>query len=701
MPARQRGDGITSLRTDIQGLRAIAVTLVVVYHLLPSRLTGGFVGVDVFFVISGFLITAHLLAHPPATPRALATFWSRRVRRLLPASFLVLLCTLVATRLVAPQTQWSGTASQVRGAALYVVNWLLARDSVDYLAAENAASPVQHFWSLSVEEQFYFVWPILIAVLVLLAKLTRLRLLPVVTVGLTLLVGASLAYSIVYTHDNPPAAYFVTPTRMWELGVGGLLALATAPRVLGRDDEPLTPPRPVAIALGWLGLALVFWSAVVYTGQTPFPGAAALAPVLGSAMVIAAHARARDAGTPGGLLALAPLQWLGDVSYSVYLWHWPLVVLVPYLTHHPLDTSDRLMIVAVTLTLAAGTKALVEDRFRAPGWGRPLVKPYALGVVGMAVVVGLATLQIGEVRQIVTRDHDRLVAALKSPTACFGAAALDAGKHCAATPFSSVVPGPIAAALDKSNAYGVVSHRADCWSYLPSFPVKRCTFGAEHSRTTIALVGNSHAGQWLPALEALAKKHHWRITTYLASQCAFGDLDQTFATDAGSARCRSWVRRTTARVAADHPDLVLMTNRVSVPAAGRTRETSQQDYEAGYAWVLRRFHRAQLKVLTLHDTPAPGFSVPDCVAEWRTHYSHCDGSRRDWVTTDPVRAAVRDIGDPDIVFADLNDHVCTDTTCHAVTGGVITYFDATHLTATFAATLAPYLDGPITDLLEK
>jgi peptidoglycan/LPS O-acetylase OafA/YrhL len=395
MQAPSTAAGPRAVRTDIQGLRAIAVSLVLVYHLAPHSLTGGFTGVDVFFVISGFLITLHLLERLPEHPRDLATFWSRRVRRLLPASLLVLAVTLVGSRLVAPETQWENTARQARAAVLYVVNWLLARDAVDYLAAENAPSPVQHFWSLSVEEQFYFVWPVLILVLGALARATRRKPLPVVLGGLVVLVAASLAYSVYDTRTNPAAAYFVTPTRMWELGVGGLLATYTLLRPGRLRPWAATP-------FAWVGLVAVGWAAATYSGETPFPGWQAAMPVLGTAAVIAAQPPTEPGQrwlSPGPLLALPPVQWLGDISYSVYLWHWPLIVLVPDATGHALTWPERGGILAATLLLAWLTKLYVEDRFRATRWGVPLRKPFALAAAAMAVVVGLAAVQLVEVRQ--------------------------------------------------------------------------------------------------------------------------------------------------------------------------------------------------------------------------------------------------------------------------------------------------------------
>ncbi|HEX2892757.1 MAG TPA: acyltransferase family protein [Marmoricola sp.] len=696
MQAPANDVGQRAVRTDIQGLRAIAVSLVLVYHLAPHSLTGGFTGVDVFFVISGFLITLHLLERMPARPRDLGVFWSRRVRRLLPASLLVLAVTLVASRLVAPETQWANTARQGRAAALYVVNWVLARDAVDYLAAENAPSPVQHFWSLSVEEQFYFVWPVLILLLGLLARATRRRPLPIVLAGLTVLVAASLAWSVHETATNPAAAYFVTPTRMWELGIGGLLATVTLLR-------PGRIRRWTATPFAWLGLLAIGWTAATYTGQTPFPGWQAALPVLGTAAVIAAQpdqTRGAQAWlSPGPYLALRPVQWLGDISYSVYLWHWPLVVLVPAATGHALTWPDRGAILATTLLLAWVTKLLVEDRFRAARWGVPLRKPFALATAGMVVVISLAGLQLLEVQQRSDRAAAVLARGLAGEDPCFGSRALDHPDSCPRVSYADVVPAPIEAAQDKSDAYDNQANGTDCWSYQPGFPEKECTFGDTTSTKNVLLVGNSHAGQWLPALQQVAHDQHFKITTILASRCALADTRQQFDTAANATSCLGWVHRATQRVVALHPDLVVMSNRISVGAQPTAGKSSDELYREGYASVLAAWRDAGIRTVVLRDTPAPGQSVPDCVAEKQSSYQACDGTRSSWLPNAPEQQAVHDVHSPLITFADLTDHICGPTTCTAVTGGVITYFDATHLTATYARTLAPYLEPIVTKAL--
>jgi peptidoglycan/LPS O-acetylase OafA/YrhL len=691
-----RTDHGAVLRTDIQGLRAVAVSLVVIYHLVPTSLTGGFAGVDVFFVISGFLITLHLMQKPPSGARDLAKFWGRRIRRLLPASLLVLGTTLVLSRLVAPDTQWGNTARQARAATLYVVNWLLARDSVDYLAAENAPSPVQHFWSLSVEEQFYFVWPILILGMVLLAGRMRWNRDLAVLGGLGVLVVTSLGYSVWETSHNPSAAYFVTPTRMWELGVGGLLAVVVAVRQ--RRGLPPLLPTSARITLAWVGFAAIAWTAWTYTGRTPFPGWQALLPVLGTALVIGAHSP-MSAVSPGPLLAVRPMQWLGDVSYSVYLWHWPLIVLIPQLRGHDMDNADRAAALGLTLVLAWLTKKYVEDRFRTPQWGIPLRKPFLLGAAGMVVVIALAAAQQLEVGHRQDESKAELARAVADRGPCLGARALEDPDRCEPVPYDEIVPAPADAANDKSKAYKDVSGSKDCFSYLPSFRTVRCAFGDRDSDVEVALVGNSHAGQWLPALDRVAQRNHWRVTTYLASQCAAADVRQAFPTPANTDACEAWVGRTTRAVARSKPAAVVYTNRISVGAEGESFEDSGALYSDGMEAVLREWDQAGLDVLVLRDTPAPSTSIPDCLAQHPDDVTACDGPRDEWLPEDQSESAVERVGSSRISFLDLTDHICPGETCSAVIGGVVTYFDGSHLTATYASTLDRYLGPPLRRLI--
>jgi peptidoglycan/LPS O-acetylase OafA/YrhL len=694
---RQRSEA-KGFRADIQGLRAIAVSLVLVFHLWPGSLTGGFVGVDVFFVISGYLITSHLLQRPPATGRDVAQFWARRLRRLLPAALLVLLATLVASRLIGLETQWANTATEVIAATLYVENWWLARNSVDYLAAGSAPSPIQHFWSLSVEEQFYVFWPLLILALVLLARRRRSSELRLIRSGLGIVVILSLGYSIYATWVEPASSYFVTPTRIWELGAGALLAASLAVR----RAQPLASTKKAAPAgasalLAWTGFGAIALTAVTFSSATPFPSWRAMLPIVGTVVVIAANA-----GTawfsPTRILQWRPIQWLGDISYSVYLWHWPLIVLLPGVGDGSLGWFDRVVILAVSLTLGTLSKNYVEDVFR---FGRRMPgirRTYGMAVAGMAFVVGLAAMQMVEVSWREAAAKREVSRAVATGDRCFGAGALEIPGACAGRFDQAIVPAPAQAALDKSEAYAIVSGGKDCWSYSPDFPVTTCEFGDPEANVTVALVGNSHAGQWLAPFQDIARHRGWRITTYLASRCAIVPVQQRMATAAHSTACRQWVDDVSQEVKSRNFDLVFLANRMSVKAAGTsTAEESVAVYRDGYQELLRDWSDAGVQVVALRDTPAPvdgGISsIPDCVAAHRDDLSKCSAPRGVWEPVEPLVDAASAINSPRVRLLDLNDRICAPDLCSAVVGGVIVYFDGSHLTATYARTLKPFLDS--------
>jgi peptidoglycan/LPS O-acetylase OafA/YrhL len=725
------------LRLDIQGLRAVAVLLVLVYHLWPGGLTGGFIGVDVFFVISGFLITGHLLQHPPRRSRDLLEFWGRRIRRLLPAAFLVLAVTAVASRLVAPETRWGANAGEIIASALYVENWVLAGNAVDYLGAAEAASPVQHYWSLSVEEQFYILWPILLLAVFWLARRTRIGASPVTRAAMVAVIGISLYSSITATAEEPAGAYFITQTRIWELAVGGFVA--TLPPLIA-----IRPAARLADPAAWIGLVVMVVAGVAFSAATPFPGYAALLPVLGTALFILAGTEGRR--SPTRFLRLRPIQHIGDTSYSIYLWHWPLLALWPY-AFGEITLVASLVILGATLVLATITKVLVEDPFRFARSFQPLVPTFRFAAAGMIVltVVGGAQLLEAQVRldaalaaapdsafvsdeeppdvqppdeasPVPTSEEGssappdaspratRTPAATEEPeptagnSSCYGAASIVRGfEACPQDQASKLVPEPVVARTDRSDAY-----RDGCWIYAPFGALRTCEYG--HGDVRIALVGNSHAGQWLPTLQRLAKKHGWTITTFLASQCNATDARLEFLSDPKTEGCLAYGRWVMDQTRGGAFDLVITTERQSVRTQGDTWGTTAPTALAGYKTYLQRWSDAGTNVLILRDTPFPGrtlWSVPDCLALHPSDHSKCAGTPESWRSMDPLFDAAQELQLPGISAMETQRFLCTATECPAVIGTVVAYFDASHMTATYARSVAPFVEADIVAALQR
>ncbi len=659
-------------RRDIQALRAIAVTLVVLYHLWPNRLTGGYVGVDVFFVISGFLITLHLLQKPIRGARDLFSFWARRVRRLIPAASLVLVATLVASLVWLPSTVHARVAQEVMASSLYVENWWLALSSTDYLATDQLHSPTQHYWSLSVEEQFYILWPVLLGLTYLLTRRwgrgsTRAPLLVVAAVGM-----ASLTWSVVFTGQDAAQAYFVSTTRVWELGVGAALAAAVH---LGFSPRALLS----RVVLVWGGLAAIAVSAVLFSGATPFPGSAALLPTVGAAMVIAA--RSDDLRpSPRRVWSVRPVQWLGDISYSVYLWHWPAIVIAPFALGTDLKLAHKLVLVVAVLGLSTLSKRWVEDLMRfTPRIARSTKRSFVLLAVCLTVTVGLAGTALHTTEQAAAAARDVVV----DPAAeCVG---VDAVRSAAcAGRATALLQAPVVAAEDKPEVYA-----DNCWNNRPFTGHTVCHYGTKGAPVRVALYGNSHAGQWEPPIARTVKEQGWALDTYLGSECYSVDVPVSFSTETLQKNCSNWNAWSRGAIIKGGYDLVVMSDRSLQPLAGVPAADKQKVAAASYSRVIDAFVKSGAKVLVIRDTPGAKGSVPDCVAEHEDDPSACATPLKEGLEPDPLAAAATAHRGRDVSVLDVTDLLCRDGSCPAVLGGLITYFDHGHMTRSFSLTLLP------------
>ncbi len=655
-------------RPDIQGLRAIAVALVVAYHLAPSLVPGGFVGVDVFFVISGFLITSHLWRGYQRSGRVdLVAFWGRRARRLLPAAVLVLVVTWLVARVALPTSRLVDTAGQIRASALYVQNWVLAHDSVQYLKSDDAASPVQHFWSLSVEEQFYLFWPLLfLAAAVLVRRRTSSVRRIAVLAAAGVVAAASLAYSVYFTASDPSAAYFVTTTRMWELAVGGVLALlpASAARWIGRFGP-----------LGWVGLVMVLGSAMLLSGTTAFPGTAALIPVLGAALVIACGSAGARLG-PAAVTSLPGMVFVGGISYSLYLWHWPAIVLWTSWSCHALTVTSGLTIAAGSVLLAWLTTRFVEAPVRT---ARLLSGRWRSLSVATAALVPAALVTVFLVSQPAPWDG-RLGPDHPGAAALAGTAVASSGV--------SVLPPVASAAADIPEA-----EKQGCLAGQHDQDVTECTFGDTTNPTrTIALVGDSMAEQWFAPLEQLAEQNHWKLVTMLHATCAWTATTLVDETTGGDYQdCQRWGAAVLDRlVGPGRPDAVVTTARLARSAAHPdSDEQSTSDIAAGMTQYWARLADAGISIVPIRETPELDRNVPDCLSG-RSEVTVCSRPVAEAISarTPITEASSASTG---VRVVDMNSLICGTETCQPVVGNVVVYRDSHHLTNSYSRTLAPYL----------
>ncbi len=702
----------SGFRPDLEGLRGVAVLLVLLYHARAPLVRGGFIGVDVFFVLSGFLITGIIVRELMGTGRlSLSGFYARRARRLLPAAALVLVVTMIASAILLPPLRVPAVADDTISAALYVSNIRFAVQATDYLGSELAPSPVLHFWSLSVEEQFYIFWPTLLAVV---AGTTFLRgrhdagIRRLAIVLAAVLVG-SLGLSIWLTGTNQPWAFFSLPTRAWELALGGLLALPGAARWV---------PARAAAPAGWIGLALIVAAGLVLDTSVAFPGVAALVPTIGAALVIAAGLGATPAGATryaaGRVLGLAPIRFLGLISYSLYLWHWPILALPEAAAGEALRWPVRLALVGLAIVAATATQRWVEDPIR-HGRYIGLKTRRSLAMAGvLSVTVVAMTASIGFAAGAVSSGGPAVggdVSSVALPPDPTPSPAASASAHPSSSQFSGATPTPaatlpplaaapvpadLAPSLATASKDLPVIYADDCHLDVPSVTPGDCVFGEAGSDVTVVLFGDSHAAQWFPALERLATERGWRLVSLTKSACTTADIDiwaeivkRTYE------ECSRWREAALGRMAAERPDLVVvsdsrgykaMVGGVAVPIA----EVRDQ-WDAASGRTLERLAALARHVVVIGDTPRAQADPPVCLSANLDDARACAMPFADVVNPGWTAGEAAVAAGSGAAFIDPTPWVCRTDPCPAVIGRLLVFRDQHHLTATYSRALAERL----------
>lgn len=533
------GEQKKHFRTDIQALRAIAVLAVVIYHLWPERLTGGFMGVDMFFVISGYLMTLTLMRDIKPVIEAkkkikavggyLSNFYARRIKRLLPAATVTLLGTLglvIATGNFALIEQ---TGKQIATSALFVQNLYLANESVDYLNNPEPTA-VQHFWSLSLEEQFYLVWPLLLLVITFLTVnltiLYRKHKIPGGVIPVSLLVVAFFIYGYLLTKSDPSAAYFFTPARVWELIMGGLIAFL--PQLKHYDLKLILP---------WIGVAIIGYAFYKWDG-VGFPGWHAMVPVLGTSFILYAGTSPSESKLSfSNVLKARPIQWIGDISYSLYLWHWPLIILLPVLFTFNLEGDNSLIIKFGILALSFVLAWLSYKYVEIPAQKTKLKKrwTYILFVVVVAAVAAAGFFASNTAK---TEAQNRLSSlrtlAVSGDSECLGARSIQNAATCG-NRFDFRYPE--FTQLNKIDRYtGPIETGVDCPIYhpvtgVPSDHTKYCVLGNKDATQTIAILGDSHANQWINAFNQIGIRNNIRVILLSSGECSWKPLDHPECVD--------------------------------------------------------------------------------------------------------------------------------------------------------------------------
>ena len=709
-------------RPDIEGLRAVAVIAVIAFHLRVPFISGGFVGVDVFFVLSGFLITRLILGELARSGTlSLRNFWGRRARRLLPASTLTVVVTVLFAQRMLPPLSMQTLGTDAIAAGTFTTNFVFAHRLGDYFGAQlgsTSPSPLLHYWSLAVEEQFYLCWPPLLVLLT--RRPQQYRRLVLATIGV--LAAASFIVALWWTARRPSWAFFLLPARMGELLAGAALA------VVGTAAASI--PANWRAGLGWCGVVGVVGACVGFDESVPWPGAAVLLPVIATMALIVAGTANALSWAPATGLAVAPLQWVGRHSYALYLWHWPALVLAEA-EWGPLNWPQRFAAVGVAVGASALSVRLVEDPVRYSRYFSAVsLRSLALGAAMCVLVVGVgwdlrsSTVQLdggveaaapelgavttvtpsGLASQLTTTLAPTTTSSVATPSEATGVdvattlavadppsgqlAQLVAStqqtlrQSSGSFPVPSNLRPPLAAARDRSAPY-----RDGCVNIGANDQLQPCEYGTPNGGGTILLYGDSHAVQWFEPLEQIALQRGYRLVVLAKGGCPVAEVD--VPTPVLHFTCPPYRDRAIAWIENNDPNVVVVGNSYTQYPA------DSAEWAEGTAATIERLADVSSNVVLIGDNPASTQDPPACLSENLDDASECATARADAILPERISAEVAAARANGVRFVDTTDWFCTDDTCPAVLGNLLVMRDETHITAPMAEFLRPLLEAAL------
>ncbi|WP_421083175.1 acyltransferase family protein [Rothia nasimurium] len=672
-------------RPEIQGLRALALLLVAAYHFWFGRVSGG---VDVFLLVSAFLLTGSFARKlernqlvGPGTffgLKTLVSYWVHVFKRLLPLASLTLALTLLGTSFFIPAESWLSILDEAKAVALYQHHLWSIENTVDYYAANTSeASPLRHFWSLSIQGQMYLLWPALMVLVALGigrrgSRWGRLAL----TLGFGLIFALSLTYSVQETATSQQTAYFDFKARLWEFALGSLVALWL---------PALTLPRYLRALLGWVGIIAIVACGFVLDVNGTFPGYVALWPTLAASLVIIAG----DTGTrfgPEKLLTARPLLFIGSFSYALYLVHWP--ILVFYLAQTRQEKAGLfagLVLLALSGVLAWALTQLVEKPLGS--WALPNRSSLAsLALIGACLA--LALVPASTWTSTIHRQAAQAEAQREDNNV--GAAVLDPSFEYRGEEDATVIP--IRAVLDADWA----DLGTSCTDVTPELAVPDslagdCTYVAYSPQPTRTIVawGNSHMQMWMTAMRPLAQAQGWTVLALTRPGCFLGDTDN--AAYASGFECDSWARDSAAFIQGLAPDTVMLHGSKAEPNLPDEPLTDAESH-------IGQLTSAGIQVIGLRDTPRMEIMHKDCLDAFGSA-DDCHMNPGQDVTVNPLAALEQTY--PGFAALNLSDLICPENSCPASIGNIYTYFDYDHITATYIETLGPYFDPRLLEALEK